>query len=137
MKLNYLTLALAVAGCVLVIAHFWGLPWTGLRVTGLAVMVPSFVLLVVARLQLGRSFSIDARATHLVTTGIYSRVRDPIYIASVLMLTGLALWVAMPWILLGLVILIPMQMARSRKEAAVLERQFGAEYVEYRRRTWL
>ncbi|MES2391640.1 MAG: isoprenylcysteine carboxylmethyltransferase family protein [Acidobacteriota bacterium] len=137
MKLNYLTLVLAVLACVLVIAHFWGLPWDGMRVTGLAVMLAAFLMLVVARVQLGSSFSVKAKATHLVTTGLYSRIRNPIYVAGIFILIGLALWVRKPWFLLALIALVPMQIARSRKEARVLEERFGAEYVEYRRKTWM
>jgi protein-S-isoprenylcysteine O-methyltransferase Ste14 len=38
--------------------------------------------------------------------------------------------------LLIFVILIPLQVVRARREAAVLEAEFGDEYREYRKRTW-
>jgi protein-S-isoprenylcysteine O-methyltransferase Ste14 len=34
------------------------------------------------------------------------------------------------------VIIIPLQIFRARREAAVLEAKFGDEYREYRKRTW-
>jgi protein-S-isoprenylcysteine O-methyltransferase Ste14 len=34
------------------------------------------------------------------------------------------------------VVLIPMQAWRSRVEARVLEEKFGADYLEYKKRTW-
>jgi protein-S-isoprenylcysteine O-methyltransferase Ste14 len=33
-------------------------------------------------------------------------------------------------------VLIPLQIIRARREAAVLEAKFGDEYREYRKRTW-
>jgi len=51
-------------------------------------------------------------------------------------IAGFFLWVNMPWLLLLFVVLIPMQVWRSRVEARVLEEKFGAEYVEYKKKTW-
>jgi protein-S-isoprenylcysteine O-methyltransferase Ste14 len=35
-----------------------------------------------------------------------------------------------------LLVLVPMQIIRARREAAVLEAKFGDAYREYRQRTW-
>ena len=37
---------------------------------------------------------------------------------------------------LFLAVLIPLQIVRSRKEERVLTEKFGAEYLEYKRKTW-
>jgi len=87
-------------------------------------------------MQLGKSFSIAPKATALVTRGIYSRIRNPIYLFSAAWIAGLALALGTPIALLVLVPLIPMQAARARKEARVLEASFGEGYREYRRKTW-
>jgi protein-S-isoprenylcysteine O-methyltransferase Ste14 len=39
-------------------------------------------------------------------------------------------------LLLLLILVIPMQIARARREAAVLEATFGEKYRRYRRQTW-
>jgi protein-S-isoprenylcysteine O-methyltransferase Ste14 len=39
-------------------------------------------------------------------------------------------------LLIVLLVLIPVQIIRARREAAVLEAKFGDEYREYRKRTW-
>jgi len=44
--------------------------------------------------------------------------------------------VGRPELLLILLALIPIQIIRARREAAVLEAKFGDEYREYRKRTW-
>jgi len=136
LKLNIVTLAIVVVLVSFLIVYFWGPPWTVARIAGLVIGVPCLLLLALARIQLGRAFSVKAKASTLVTTGLYSRIRNPIYIFGGVGIAGIFLWVNMPWLLLILVVLIPMQVLRSRKEACVLEEKFGAEYVEYKKKTW-
>jgi protein-S-isoprenylcysteine O-methyltransferase Ste14 len=45
------------------------------------------------------------------------------------------LWINRPWLLL-IFVLSPIQVWRSRAEAQVLEEKFGAEYLEYKKKTW-
>jgi protein-S-isoprenylcysteine O-methyltransferase Ste14 len=89
-----------------------------------------------ARYTLGRSFSIAAKATELVTTGVYSRIRNPIYVSGVIFIVGLIVIVRRPALGLILVIIVPMQILRARREARVLEAKFGEAYRQYRERTW-
>ena len=105
--------------------------WVGLllALTGLAGVI-------LARYTLGRSFSVVPKATALVTTGIYSRIRNPIYVSGEIFLVGMVLVVGRPKLLIILVLLVPLQIFRARREAAVLEAKFGDEYREYRKRTW-
>jgi protein-S-isoprenylcysteine O-methyltransferase Ste14 len=98
--------------------------------------VPSFVLFILARIQLGNAFSVKAKATTLVTSGLYSRIRNPIYVLAGLMIVGVIVWVNRPWLFLFFVVLIPMQLYRSRLEEQVLTEKFGETYLEYKRRTW-
>ena len=91
---------------------------------------------ILARYTLGRSFSWAPRATELVTTGIYSRIRNPIYISGMICVLGMVLMVQRAAVLAIFVALIPMQIIRARREAAVLEAKFGDAYREYRKRTW-
>jgi len=91
---------------------------------------------ILARLTLGQSFSVAPKARALVTTGIYSKIRNPIYVSGVIVLIGVATMLWRRDFLLFLLIVIPMQVWRARKEARVLEDKFGEEYREYRRKTW-
>jgi protein-S-isoprenylcysteine O-methyltransferase Ste14 len=136
MKVNIVTLAIGLIFVPFLVLHFWGPPWTVARIAGLAIGVPSFLLLALARVQLGRAFSVQAKASTLVTSGLYSRIRNPIYIFGGLTIAGFLLWVNQPWLLLLLVVLSPVQVWRSRVEARVLEEKFGAEYLEYKKKTW-
>jgi len=136
MKLNYATLAIAIVVLVLLGLRFAGAPLTTMRLLGLAIALPSAVLFVVARVQLGSAFSIEAKASKLVTTGLYSRIRNPIYVFGGLLLVGLVLLVGRPVLLLFLLVLIPLQAVRTRREEQVLAEKFGDEYAEYKRNTW-
>lgn len=111
-------------------------PWNAQRYVGGALAVVGISGIAIARYQLGRSFSIKAEAHQLVTRGLYSKIRNPIYVFGTVLIAGFLLVVQRPalWILLGVVIIG--QMARARREARVLEAAFGDDYREYRRKTW-
>jgi protein-S-isoprenylcysteine O-methyltransferase Ste14 len=111
-------------------------PRDGLRWLGLALCLIGQGGVIVGRATLGRSFSVKAKARELVTTGIYSRIRNPIYVSGLLWVMGLILIVRKPVIALFFVVIIPMQIIRARRESAVLEAKFGDAYREYRERTW-
>jgi protein-S-isoprenylcysteine O-methyltransferase Ste14 len=136
MKLNIATLALVIIFAVIFAMRALGLPLTTPRIAGLAITIPSLLLFVLARMQLGQAFSVQAKATTLVTTGLYSRIRNPIYIFGGLMIAGVMIWTNKPWLLLCFVVLIPMQVYRSRKEERVLAEKFGSVYQEYKQKTW-
>ena len=106
------------------------------RSVGLALGVIGLAGVIAARYTLGRSFSVTPQARALVTTGIYSRIRNPIYVSGEVLLIGVAIMLWKLSLLLVFLLVIPMQIWRARSEARVLEDKFGDEYREYRRRTW-
>jgi protein-S-isoprenylcysteine O-methyltransferase Ste14 len=136
MKLNIVTLTLVVIVWPVFVLHFWGPPWIALRIAGLGLGTACLLLLALARIQLGRAFSVQAKASTLVTNGLYSRMRNPIYVFGGLAIAGFMLWANRPWLLLLFVVLIPMQVWRSRVEERVLTEKFGEKYLEYKRQTW-
>src|SRR5580704_13307967 len=90
--------------------RFRSAPWDTMRWTGAILMVPSFILFSIAHVQLGSSFSVSAQARNLVTTGLYSRIRNPIYLFGGLLIAGAALFLEQPAYLLIFLVLIPMQL---------------------------
>jgi len=114
----------------------WHEPWGPMRYAGAVLLVVGFALSGLARVQLGESFSVAPEAHELVTRGLYSRIRSPIYVFGLVGIAGLFLVLGQPLGLLLVVILIPLQWIRTRKEAQVLEAKFGDAYREYRHRTW-
>jgi protein-S-isoprenylcysteine O-methyltransferase Ste14 len=136
MKLNLVTLAVILVGLSLYAMHAPNLPWTPWRIAGIAIAAPAFLLFVTARIQLGRAFSLQAKATTLVTTGIYSRIRNPIYIFGAIFILGIIMWMGRPWLLLIFAVMIPLQVVRSREEERVLTEKFGSAYLDYKQKTW-
>jgi protein-S-isoprenylcysteine O-methyltransferase Ste14 len=111
-------------------------PWPPLKIAGFVVMLLSGTLLTIARLQLGNSFSVTPQATALVTHGLYAKIRNPVYVFSAILLVGLALFLNRSKFLGLLVVLIPMQILRARRESEVLEAHFGDSYRQYKSTTW-
>jgi protein-S-isoprenylcysteine O-methyltransferase Ste14 len=109
----------------------------GMEIAGLAIAIVGLGLTAVARLQLGYAFTIRPEARMLVTTGLYSKFRNPVYVFSAIGLAGLALYFDQPRWLLALLLLVPVQFLRARAEARVLEEKFGDAYRRYKASVWL
>ncbi len=111
-------------------------PWTALRIAGAIVAIAGYSLLITARIQLGRSFSVSPQAKELVTHGLYSRIRNPIYVGVGVMWLGLIVALHLYWLFIPFLILIVAQVIRSSREARVLQEKFGQNYLDYRKQTW-
>jgi protein-S-isoprenylcysteine O-methyltransferase Ste14 len=106
------------------------------RWLGGALAVGSFALVVQARNELGRFFSVKAQSKGLVTHGLYARFRHPLYLFVDLTVVGLSLALAQPLLLVIVLVAALIQIYRSRKEDRLLEEKFGEAYREYKKRTW-
>jgi protein-S-isoprenylcysteine O-methyltransferase Ste14 len=132
----FLLAQLCVGLVILAVMIFGPQPWNWAHWLGLAIAAPALLLLFVARFQLGGSFSVTPQARQLVTYGLYSKIRNPIYFFGEIMIAGFFIALHKPLLLLVLAIATPIQMVRARKEARVLEEKFGDEYRQYKQRTW-
>jgi protein-S-isoprenylcysteine O-methyltransferase Ste14 len=111
-------------------------PWDLQRGIGAALAVAGIAGIAVARYQLGRSFALKPEAHQLITHGVYSKIRNPIYVFGVVAGAGFVLVLHRPILWLVVLGIIVMQTLRARREATVLEAAFGDAYREYRRKTW-
>jgi len=87
---------------------------------------------------LGRNFRVFAaprRSGTLVTGGVYSRIRHPMYTATIMAVSGYALyfgsWISLP-LCLGVAIFY---VIKTVKEERLLEQKYP-QYAEYRKKTW-
>jgi protein-S-isoprenylcysteine O-methyltransferase Ste14 len=110
--------------------------WGTMQIVGACLLGGGFVLWTVARFQLGNSFAVTAQARQLVTHGLYSKIRNPIYVFGSCIIAGVILMAGHPIFLLIFAVIIPLQIWRGRREASVLEEKFGDEYRQYRAGTW-
>jgi protein-S-isoprenylcysteine O-methyltransferase Ste14 len=112
--------------------------WDARHVIGMGLGAIGFALWLTARLQLGKSFSVRPEARALVTTGLYSKFRNPIYLFGGVAYGGVIVaWGRLVPLLVFLLSYPVFQTMRARKENAVLEKAFGDEYRRYKERTWL
>jgi protein-S-isoprenylcysteine O-methyltransferase Ste14 len=120
----------------LIFGALWPGPWNIQRMVGMGLLVLGTVFVLVARVQLGTSFSIMPRAKKLVTNGLYSKIRNPIYIFGTIAIAGMLLILQVPELWILLIVLAAVQIFRADREARVLELRFGEEYRAYRKQTW-
>ena len=112
-------------------------PWN--HFVGLALMVSGYCGWIAARVALGNLFAVRPKALGLVKTGIYSKIRNPIYVFGTIYFLGLGIYVSLSWWLLalGLVAVVFAQLFRSAAEAKVLQEHYGEEYDQYAKNAWV
>ena len=117
----------------------WTLDGDAVRWTGVVLYVLGGALRMWPVFVLGYRFSglVAIQPGHtLVTTGLYSVVRNPSYLGMLVLSLGWALaFRSGVGVLLAALTLVPL-IARIRSEEALLLSHFGAAYDAYRARTW-
>jgi protein-S-isoprenylcysteine O-methyltransferase Ste14 len=76
-----------------------------------------------------------AESDHLITTGIYSRLRHPMYLGIIFIHIGLPLFFESMITLLSAIIWIPMIVLWKFWEEKHLGKKFGEQYADYKKRT--
>ncbi len=82
----------------------------------------------------------DRSAKALIRTGPFAYSRNPLYVAVVLLILGIGVWVNSTWIWVMVApLVLVMNIAVIVREERHLERRFGQEYIDYKRavRRWL
>src|SRR5262249_32882838 len=132
----FLVFQILAVAILLVVLAVWPGPWDVQRVIGSVLTLLGMASVFTARYQLGRAVSGTGQARALVTHGLYLRIRNPIYVFGAIAIVGVILALHLRWGWVLLVVMIPLQVIRARKEARVLEAKFGDEYRKYRSQTW-
>lgn len=122
------------------IAPWLGTPlWTNWAIPGVMVGAAGIVLTIVSQVQMGASWRIgvDARErTDLITTGVFSVVRNPIFSSMLLASTGIAVAVPTP-LALGLpaLLLLALELQVRVVEEPYLVSAHGERYTAWASRT--
>ena len=106
------------------------------HIIGIIIVASAFLLWIVARIQLGNSFTIGAHAKELVTVGLYSKLRHPVYYFSILAVAGIAIFTWSIYMLVPVILLVVIEVIRIKQEERVLEKTFGKKYISYKQATW-
>jgi protein-S-isoprenylcysteine O-methyltransferase Ste14 len=107
--------------------------------SGAAIQLAALYLFHRAHADLGTNWSSKLQlfdAHELITTGVYSRIRHPMYLSLILFGAGQALvvpnWIAAPACLVGTIVLCAL---RVGPEEAMMRDRFAQEYETYMERT--
>jgi protein-S-isoprenylcysteine O-methyltransferase Ste14 len=95
-------------------------------------------LVVLSYRALGKNFRVFAaprRNGKLITSGLYTRVRHPMYTGAILMMGGWVLFFGSLWSVPLWLAFSILYFVKSVKEERILNNRFP-EYGEYRKRTW-
>jgi protein-S-isoprenylcysteine O-methyltransferase Ste14 len=110
-----------------------------LRWAGFALCAGGAAIRLVGLWSLGKQFSgyvTVQQQHHLVQTGLYSRVRHPMYLGAVVAMTGMGLvfrsWLVFAALIWNLIFVL----LRIGQEERLLGEHFGSDFESYRRRTW-
>ena len=103
---------------------------------GVIITAISFILWITSRIQLGNAFSLVPKSKYLVKTGIYSKLRHPVYYFSITAIIGISVYIWQPWVLIPLALLLILEVVRIQKEEALLKHTFGKEYTTYKQNSW-
>ena len=135
--LNYTTMIIALVAIPSYVAYilFTGEPDASV-IAGAALTIIALLFIVIARIQLGHSFSVTPQAHQLVTRGLYSKIRHPIYVFAQFLILGMILCIKMYILFIVWAVLIFIQVSRAKSEEKILEEKFGDAYREYKRNTW-
>lgn len=107
-----------------------------LEIPGILLIVVGCILTTVSLIQLGLSarFYLPKQKTKLMTSGVYSFCRNPLYVGAHLSFFGIFLLLPSLIYLVGFCLFLINQHFRILQEEEFLIKSFGAEYENYMRR---
>jgi len=105
-----------------------------LFILGVILGLVGATLSIIALWSLRHSFSLMAEVRELVTSGLYSRIRHPLYMSELIHMTGIAFLAATPVAIWLLLLGLGIQVARAKIEEAKLQGVLP-EYAAYKKQT--
>ncbi len=139
---HFRRLASTIAAVIIVLQlfglHLFPFPISpALLLTGMGLLLTGTIIMVVARIELGNNWTHAAdyqirKNQDLVTTGIYSYIRNPIYSGALLVFIGAELIAGSFLVILCVPIFIGGYI-QAKREERILERQFGKNYEKYKK----
>jgi protein-S-isoprenylcysteine O-methyltransferase Ste14 len=106
-------------------------PATWLRYTGLAVFIIGVSFFIIGHVRI-----VGGGSQGLVTGGIYSKLRHPVYTGFIFWVLGLPIFANSLFTLASSVLWIPQFLYWGRSEDQELARKYEGYYEEYRKKTW-
>lgn len=111
---------------------------TWMLLLGLILMIIGFSIGYYANRIIAENWSPVINKTEkqkLVTAGVYSVVRHPLYLSGLLLLAGTNLYFGNSWSWLSTMLVLIVTLYRIPVEEKQLETRFGQEYTDYKQKT--
>jgi protein-S-isoprenylcysteine O-methyltransferase Ste14 len=112
-----------------------------LKFFGILISFIGFFIWIFGLCSLGKSFMIQAKAKALVTTGIYSKIRHPIYLGNLFVEVGWIFYsINTQFFLISIIVVLVtfiLQIPRILIEEKVLAKKFKRKYFDYKSGTWI
>jgi protein-S-isoprenylcysteine O-methyltransferase Ste14 len=103
-------------------------------------IIPGLVIIIVSLILMQKSHIVfEGHEPHVVTTSVYSRVRHPMYLGSILLYFGFWISTLSFITLLPLLCVVISYNYLANREEQFMEEKFGDEYEEYKKqvRKWI
>lgn len=131
---NHFDAYAAVLFGIFVFIYFWNCSFENFL--GIILSVGGFVFWLKSLKDLGVSFQAIPDAKQIVSKGMYSKFRHPIYYFGWIFFFGLAIYSSNKIILFLVIVLAAVQVFRIYLEEKLLEKKFGKKYLDYKKKTW-
>jgi protein-S-isoprenylcysteine O-methyltransferase Ste14 len=110
------------------------------RIVGITINIVGLIIWWLAKITLGSNWDAgygSPKIEQLVTRGVYSKIRHPLYWGINLTLIGLVLLYPRVWFSTISLLIIVYFFYRMRVEDKYLLEKLGEEYRNYKRKTWI
>ncbi len=111
-----------------------------LKIIGVAINITGLIVWWIAKITLAKNWGVgfgNPKIKQLVTHGIYSKIRHPMYWGINLTFVGLIFIYPKFWFLVLSALIILYFFYRMKIENSYLLKELGDEYRNYKRKTWI
>ncbi len=111
-----------------------------LKIFGLVINIAGLIVWWAGKLTLAQNWNsgfVKPAITKLVTRGVYSKIRHPMYWGINLTFVGLVFMFPKVWFVVLSILVIIYFLFRMRQENMYLRDSLGGEYRNYERNTWI
>ena len=107
-----------------------------LRIIGFIICAIGVIFIIAGIITLGEYFTTSIIPKGLVTTGIYSKIRHPMFTGAILVYIGIVvIFQSIIGFLLVIFILIPFFIYSAIEEEKILSKKFKDKYIAYKKKT--
>lgn len=106
------------------------------RVFGIFLGILGLIFWISGKRNLGKNFTTTIIPKGVVKIGIYSKIRHPLYLGTILFFLGFGVYSkSIVGIVLTIILIVPLVTYLAMLEERELIKKFGTEYLDYKKKT--